>query len=156
VVSAFGGVLFLFRVVAVLDLVEEAGVSGSPPAGRPFGWVASSLAQRLAGAAPDDPAVSVLAGPQDPDNPPPFATAAEDAALTALADRIEAWLRLRLDPAENLDWLWRRRATVVAEPGWIEAVFALDDVDTRIRQAGLDLDPGFVWWLGAVVKFRYV
>jgi hypothetical protein len=29
-------------------------------------------------------------------------------------------------------------------------------VDTGVRLAGLDLDPGFVWWLGAVVRFRYV
>jgi hypothetical protein len=156
-VSACGGVLFLLRVVVDLDLVEVTGAAGSPLAGRPFGWIASSLGQRLAGAAPDDPAIAVLAGPQDPDDPPSPATTAEAAALATLTDRIEAWLQARMgvDPAENLDWLWRRRVTVVAEPGWIEAVFALDDVDTRVRRVGLDLDPGFVWWLGAVVRFRY-
>jgi len=31
----------------------------------------------------------------------------------------------------------------------------LNDVDTQIRRAGLDLDPGFVPWLGKVVKIRY-
>ena len=35
-------------------------------------------------------------------------------------------------------------------------VVANKDVDIDVRIAGLDIDPGFVWWLGAVVGFRYV
>lgn len=157
--------LFLLRVVTDLELVAQTGSPGAPLADRPFPWIVSSLAVHLTAASPDDPAIRALAGPL-PGSPtdavadalagPP--TDAEDAALTALAERVEAWLRLqlRLGAGDDLNWLWRRRATIVAEPGWIEATFALDDVDTRVRLAGLDLDPGFVWWLGAVVRFRYV
>ncbi|WP_438310471.1 hypothetical protein ACSHWO_07040 [Streptomyces sp. HUAS TT3] len=50
----------------------------------------------------------------------------------------------------------RRRGRVVAEAGWIEVVLAAGDADPRLRRAGLDLDPGWVGWLGAVVRYRYV
>jgi hypothetical protein len=32
---------------------------------------------------------------------------------------------------------------------------SLDDVDLDVRRAGLDGDPGWVWWLGQVVRFVY-
>ncbi len=50
----------------------------------------------------------------------------------------------------------RRRGRILAEPGWIEAVLAVGDTDLDVRRAGLDLDPGWVGWLGAVVRYRYV
>jgi hypothetical protein len=31
----------------------------------------------------------------------------------------------------------------------------LDDVDFDVRMAGLDLDPGWIPWLGVVVRFIY-
>jgi hypothetical protein len=43
----------------------------------------------------------------------------------------------------------------VTEPGWIELRFSLDEVSTEIRRAGLDLDPGYVPWLGVVMRFIY-
>jgi len=61
----------------------------------------------------------------------------------------------------------RRRAgiglvTVIQRPGrlrlsrtHIEASFALSEVDVRVRRAALDVDPGWVPWLGRVVQFRY-
>jgi hypothetical protein len=165
VTSAVGGALFLVRIVTELDLVaeanlvDEAGAPGGPLTGRPLSWVAGQLAVRLTGASPRDPVIGVLAGPRaDPDLGAPGVSEAQDAALVGLTARIQGWLRgqLGLQVGDDLGWLWRRPATVVAEPGWIEAVFSLDDVDTRVRAVGLDLDPGFVWWLGAVVRFRYV
>jgi hypothetical protein len=51
--------------------------------------------------------------------------------------------------------LARRTGTVVHVPGWIEFRLRLDDVDPHVRRAGLDLDPGYVGWLGAVVVIRY-
>ncbi len=51
--------------------------------------------------------------------------------------------------------LLRRRGHVVLEPGWVEVHLRLEDVDLGVRRAGLDLDPGFVPWLGAVVVIRY-
>jgi hypothetical protein len=31
----------------------------------------------------------------------------------------------------------------------------LDEVDLDVRRAGLDLDPGWVPWLGTVVRYVY-
>jgi hypothetical protein len=44
---------------------------------------------------------------------------------------------------------------VVADPGWIEVHLSLDDVSTPLRRARLDLDPGWVPWLGVVLRFVY-
>lgn len=53
-------------------------------------------------------------------------------------------------------------ANVVRRPGWIvwdrthvEVWMPLSRVDLRIRRAGLDLDPGWVPWLGRVIRFYY-
>ena len=48
-----------------------------------------------------------------------------------------------------------RRGTVLFAPAWIEIVLALDEVDVDVRVAGLDLDPGWVPWLGCVLRYRY-
>ena len=37
----------------------------------------------------------------------------------------------------------------------IAARSSLDDVSTDVRRVGLDRDPGYVPWLGVVVKFVY-
>jgi hypothetical protein len=34
-------------------------------------------------------------------------------------------------------------------------IFSIREVVTEIRRAGLDLDPGFIPWLGVVMKFYY-
>jgi hypothetical protein len=49
----------------------------------------------------------------------------------------------------------RRQARILADPGWIEVHFSLDDVALDLRRAGLDLDPGWLPWLGAVMRFVY-
>ncbi|MFY9460548.1 MAG: hypothetical protein WAP57_12435, partial [Aquabacterium commune] len=41
------------------------------------------------------------------------------------------------------------------EPGWIELHLSLDQVDTCIRRMGLDLDAGYLPWLGCVLRIRY-
>jgi hypothetical protein len=33
--------------------------------------------------------------------------------------------------------------------------FYLEDVDLRVRRAGLDIDPGWLPWFGRVVAFHY-
>ena len=49
----------------------------------------------------------------------------------------------------------RRVAEIVVDPGWIEVRLQLEEVDVDLRRAGLDLDPGWLPWLGAVVRFVY-
>ncbi|GAA0460755.1 hypothetical protein Ade02nite_15100 [Paractinoplanes deccanensis] len=161
-VTAAGGVLFLIRA-AEGSGVEAEGAGAGPfetlpeaLADWPLSTVVAWVAARLGGVGADDPAVHLLAG--SPAEPLAAPRPDEDAALAAVATRVEEWLRplLRLEPGDDLGWLWRRTARIDAQPGWAEITFALDDVDTRVRAAGLDLDPGFVWWLGSVVRYRYV
>ena len=63
-------------------------------------------------------------------------------------------------------WCWRypriRLRSLVATPGRVSATdthvdlwFDLRQSDVRVRRAGLDLDPGWVPWLGCVVRFHY-
>ena len=49
----------------------------------------------------------------------------------------------------SLDVVCRRRGEIVADPGWIEVRLPLDEVSVEVRRAGLDLDPGWIPWLGA-------
>jgi len=59
------------------------------------------------------------------------------------------------DRAALIEFVCHRSAEIVADPGWIDVRFSLDEVATEIRRAGLDLDPGYVPWLGVVVRFIY-
>jgi hypothetical protein len=80
------------------------------------------------------------------------------ASITAwLGERANGRLAARLvEPSAGERSLWRRVVTIETFPGRIEITSLFTDVDLDIRIAGLDIDPGFVWWLGAVVEFRYV
>lgn len=151
--SEFGGLLFL------LPLVEPASL----PPERPLRWSLQQLALALVPAESGDPAVLAFCGlgPEavSPDLEEPPATEEESAVFAELAAGLVATLALRLGEPEPsralLERVVRRRARVVADPGWLELVFSLDDVSTELRRAGLDLDPGFLPWLGVVVRFVY-
>ncbi|WP_433157904.1 hypothetical protein [Kribbella sp. CA-247076] len=130
-------------------------------------WYVGTL---LTGAPADDPAVLALAGlnsanaadllAERPANP------AERRSVARLASR---WRRITVSrlravgtetlpsslPAQLLDWLIHRGGHIDATPGWIDVVFPVATVELAIRRAALDLDPGFVPWLGTVVTFRY-
>jgi hypothetical protein len=72
-----------------------------------------------------------------------------------LAQRPHTEALLALDDDALSEFVWRRDARILADPGWLEIRFSLDDVSTEIRGAGLDLDPGWVPWLGVVMRFIY-
>jgi hypothetical protein len=117
----------------------------------------------LAGADAADPAVLAFAG-LPPDAPLPSAqeasaTAGEREAIAETGAAITAAVRDLLgreepDP-ELIASICRHQADIVAEPGWIEVRFPLDQVSIDLRRAGLDRDPGWVPWLGVVVRFVY-
>jgi hypothetical protein len=78
----------------------------------------------------------------------------------ASAEALTAW-RVGLDR-----WLWRRTrvrlADVVRRPGWITFAegttlvrFRLAGADIRLRRHALDVDPGWVPWLGHAIRFAY-
>lgn len=151
-VTDHGGVLFLIHPLRELDVVDELG--GADPV-----FALAQLVSIITGVPVDDPVVAVISG-----------RTAEAAGITSIdrevldvqADRVRSWLRERLPTGldqlvdgDPFGWIWTRRAAIDRTPGWIEANMALDSVDIRVRAAALDLDPGFVWWLGSVVRFRY-
>lgn len=154
--SEWGGVLYLVHGVSALDL--PSALDAAPLAGLDGPTVLAHVLAGVSGVPTDDPAVRSAAGCRVGADPEPLAALVGPAAAEVehLVDRLRDWVAERLVADHDPTWPWARRATLVVEPGWIEATFSLDDVDTRIRAAGLDLDPGFVWWLGSVVRFRHV
>lgn len=157
--SRFAGLLFLLGVIDELDLPRELA-SGE----RSTAWLLHRLGLAITPGEPDDPAVLAFAGlrpglplPEGGDRPSPE----EAAMLGAVAGRIAERLRERLErpktpPDELLDLVCRRRGELVFDPGWIELCLPADEVSVELRRAGLDLDPGWLPWLGAVVRFAYV
>jgi hypothetical protein len=171
--TGWGGLLFL------LHLVDGPALASRSAAG--LGAVLHAVgSELLARAAPDvgpperdDPALAAFAGlrpGEDPPGPPPDAAvrAGLRRFVAAEADKLIDQLRTRLwasasgealrDGPESalLIAVCRRQATIEAEPGWVDVVLELDEVSTDVRRAGLDLDPGYLPWLGYVVRFRYV
>ena len=161
--SARAGVLFLVHGITALDLPARIA-AGHLADHDPRTVLAWTLAAAT-GASLDDPALMAAVGRggeggTDDEPALPADDVADEVAdeVAGLAQLLVGWLRARLHDVgdEDLDWLWARRAVLSVEPGWIEASFALADTDVRVRAAGLDIDPGYVWWLGAAVRFRYV
>ncbi len=167
--TAFGGLLYCLNLIGAAgrpggrDLVDELLAVANDHA-RPLRWTLAGLAERLTGADARDPAIAAFTG-RRPDEPDPWVSEppltrgeadALDAIRERLLDRLAASLADEPHPPDALlDWVVRRRAEVSFDPGWIEARFSLRDVSVSIRKAGLDLDPGFVPWLGVVIRFVY-
>jgi hypothetical protein len=156
------GLLFLLGVADELDLPDEL-TTVEPLAHRQLTWTLHRLGLEITRAEHDDPGVLAFAGlppdaqPPDGDAPAP----AELAALGALAGRVAERVRERLGgwktpPDELLDFVCRRRGEIVFDPGWLEVRLPSEEVSVDLRRAGLDLDPGWLPWLGAVVRFAYV
>jgi hypothetical protein len=55
----------------------------------------------------------------------------------------------------SLRELVRRPGAVVASRTHLELWFQPRQVEIRVRRYGLDLDPGWVFWLGRVIRFHY-
>lgn len=158
------GLLFLLTVAAEAGLpglaLEDTRLSEREPT-----WVLAHLALRLSVADVEDPAVRVFSGldTQAPVELLDPATADEEAALdeasatwaAATARRMYGEDERRGGDTDLVRRVVSREGRVLAAPGWVEVVLAAADVDIDVRRAGLDLDPGFVPWLGAVVRFRY-
>jgi hypothetical protein len=158
--TVWGGLLFLLTTAegaGILELLDDPRLES-----RSVRWVLSQLALLLVPIASDDPAARAFAGLL-PDAQPPGGAARSEEEERALVDAASRWARetaLRMaqpeaDPFEVVARVARRRGEVVAEPGWMEVHLDLGDVDVEIRTAGLDIDPGWIPWLGVVVRFVY-
>ena len=159
--TRFGGLLFLIPVLEDLNIPEA--ILDHPVLGaRDFQWTLHQLALEIINVAPNDPAALAFAGLSPNAGPPSVAadpaSDVEREALREFIDTIVTRLRslLDLDDTTNvIDFVCSRRAEIVADPGWIEVKLSLDEVSAEVRRAGLDLDPGYVSWLGVVIKFVY-
>jgi hypothetical protein len=72
---------------------------------------------------------------------------------TAWSIAVERWCLRYLD--KPLLALIERSAQVVTTRTHLDMVFDHEQGDIAVRRAGLDLDPGWIPWLGKVVKFYY-
>jgi hypothetical protein len=149
--TQFGGLLFLLRLIEEINVHEELA-EACPE--HPIRSLLHRLAVTLMPMDAADPAALAFCGLL-PDAEPPCLELLDDAPIRAAASRVESVLAERLDHTYSLGWLVRRRAEIVADPGWIEAHFSLDDVSLDLRRRGLDFDPGWLPWLGVVMRFVY-
>lgn len=113
--------------------------------------------------AADDPAALAFCGLAPRQPPPaddvdleiePAREAAVQRAVASIHDLLSARLPDWRGPA-LLSRLLCREARISADPGWIDVHFALRDVSVDLRRAAIDLDPGFLPWLGVVLRYRY-
>jgi len=176
--TAWGGLLFMLHLVdgAALARRVASDSSGTPVSTR--GLLHAVGRRVLARAVPDaepvgerDPAVLAFCG-LAPDADPPVLLDADDLEALRQARRLVVRetdllldrLRARVEPRQDahqrtetallLAVCWRR-AVIEHDPGWLDVVLDLDEVSTDVRRAGLDLDLGYLPWLGCVVRFRY-
>lgn len=155
-----GGLLFLLHVVRELDVPS---LLVGALAGRTLRWSLAHLATTIVPIDARDPAALAFAGvvPGEPsplDDEPP-ATVDERDLVGGLATLVLERARERLDPRASLtqarDRICVRDAEIVADPGWFDVRMNIADVALDVRRAGLDLDLGFLPWLGTVVRFVY-
>ncbi|WP_255990876.1 hypothetical protein [Chitinolyticbacter albus] len=159
VLTEWGGLLFLVPLVASCGALTKL-LGAASLAERPLGHVLHRLAlQLLPGLRAHDAAALAFAG-WTPDFRPldePWPQEAElvlahaaNLVRDSLAERLPGWAGPGL-----MARVCARRATVVADPGWFEVRFSLSEVSLDLRRAALDLDPGFVPWLGVVLRYVY-
>ena len=157
--TAWGGLLFLLNTATAAGLPQA--LDEPPFLARTAGWVLHGIGLRLVPVAADDPVLLALAGVTEV----PVADA-DEFQRRALAICAERWVAQTADllracgaqageDAELVRRIARRDAIIDRESGWIEMTLRLSDVDVDVRRAGLDIDPGWVPWLGHVVRFRY-
>jgi hypothetical protein len=145
--TAHAGLLFL---VPLLTRVGVASLVQDHPDLIERDWphaLLVRLADRL-GVSRDDPAIGWIAA-----RTPTIES--EDRSITSSAIR-DARMRARLDAGRTMRAMIRRPGAIVVTRTHIDVLLRHSQVDVAIRRAGLDLDPGWVPWLGRVVQFHYM
>jgi hypothetical protein len=142
----------LFLVVPALSRLGLSGWLDRHPALAYEGFahrLLATIAARM-GAGPQDPVLRALM----PDDTAGAEIATRDPPeLNAWRIGLDRWLRrkARIGLAETV----RRRGWIVADAERISVRFRLDDADIRLRRRALDIDPGWVPWLGLTVHYVY-
>jgi len=76
-----------------------------------------------------------------------------DSPFIAWTTAVRRWCRRHA--RQGLTTLIRRRALVHVSRTHIDACFHLSQLDVRVRCLALDVDPGWVPWMGRVIEFTY-
>jgi hypothetical protein len=141
IVTDYGGVLFLINALKRLSLGVQLAALGSAA---PSGWrVLAELAAAL-GVPEDEPIARFLAANDPETEMPPGWVAELLAGLETLYRSAGPW-PLPLQQSARLE---------VSETH-LDLYLHVRTIDLALRIAGLDLDPGWVPWLGRVVLFHY-
>lgn len=136
-----GGLFFVLPLLVRTGLTRYLAAV-SPEIRELLPWQILQLLLRHARTPADDPLTLALAALPPPVAPLRFWLLA--------ANR----LALRLTGL-NLRQLIARPALIVLSPTHIDVLFRPSDADIRIRCAALDIDPGWIPWLGRVIAFRF-
>lgn len=160
--TEWGGIFFLYTLMDELSLPKQM-MNDSTLMQRPMGWLLQRLIEGLCPALEGEAVVVVFAG-ADADAPAPWVeeapiNQAEQAVLNGYVLEISHTLQQRLQwPGETvamLAWICQRPAQLRLEPAWLTVLLPVTEIDTEIRRAALDLNPGYLAWLGRVVEFIY-
>ena len=174
--TAWAGAPFLLSTAQAVGLPGRV-LGDVTFAGRTVRWVVHAAGLRLLPAAAADPALLALAGVAAADgaalisaDPPTAAeqegiddlardwaavTAARFLAAQLASERAELAAPASTKPAEVIARIARRNGRITGNRGWIELHLPLAEVDIAVRRAGFDIDPGWVPWLGTVVRYVY-
>jgi hypothetical protein len=141
--TRFGGLMLVLNVLAALRFGRWLeGIEASDRRRMVQGLLRHCL--DAAGAEDDEPQRAWLGEPARP----------MDSGVRLWTLRLRRTLRrhARMDLAD----LVRRPAWVSGTPTHLDVIFAMDDVDLRLRRLGLDADPGWVPWFGRIVNFHFI
>jgi hypothetical protein len=170
--TRYGGLYFVLRPLARLGL--DAFVAAHPELDElDFGVRVLARIADAQGITAEDPIrialeLAQVESPIRVPVPPAFADlwtervpAPVPEGLDPLRDLIDAWhaaVSAWLDRHAQLDLttVVVRDAAVLCSRTHLDVVFDMESSDVRLRKAALDIDPGFVPWLGRVVQFHYV
>jgi hypothetical protein len=142
-----GGLLFVAQLLRRLDFDAFLETHADTVEERLGETILRAIARRVRTPA-DDALLDALAAADDERDPP-----AESPLARFWITAVRRWCRRTA--RIGLHTLVRRPALIAHSPTHIDLTFDLRTADVRLRRAGLDLDPGWVPWLGRVVLFHY-
>lgn len=163
--SEYGGLLFLLPLLEQVGVVDEI-INAEQFSNHSLRSFLHALALRLLPIQANDPVALAFCGlgPDDlvPGKDEPGSDQRQKRLLADWRLRIIKFLADLMNGSEQQkepEWILQqvccREVKILADPGWIDVIFSMREMVTEVRRVGLDLDPGFIPWLGVVMKFHY-